>query len=409
MASSSAKVESVGKKALRYTGYIASFGIAYIVHQVKKKKQKKSAILVKQASVESIFDEDWITTENLMFKSTSDGATAAQHEDLVQQKQDDAMSIISWVIEDVPNLSSSSSALHSYPFKTSDLKSSFDMHNSSGQQDDAMSVISWVIEDVPYLSISSSALHSDPLKTSDFKIFNEDSWINTEHLVLNTANDGSAATQYQNFQQDDAMPISSWVINDVPHFQLQDEKEDSQEQENMLVPDVKLLPLEASFPQKILKLVEENETQRQKIQELEEMISSKDDRLNRLISEMTKLQDESDLEAFSQSRERNCHQRQIIDYEDRIRDLQDKIALYDIACSYNEYFMDVLVKEFIKLQDAHDRLEQEAKLSSFLTIDKGTVIDIPQYSSFASMQIEYKRIQFLDKSGFCIKADAGQE
>ena len=68
------------------------------------------------------------------------------------------------------------------------------------------------------------------------------------------------------------------------------------------------------------------------------MLSSMDDRLNGLVAEIARLQNEYDLEAFCQSRERNCHQRLVID------------------------------KIFIK-------------------IDRETVNDIPQYLSFPSMQI----------------------
>ena len=564
MASPSVKVESAGKKAMRYTGYVASFGITYIIRQVKKKKQKKS--VVRQTSVKSLlFDEDIITAENLMFNSTS-GAAAASHQNLEQQQQDEVMSILSWVIDDVPDLSRSSSALYSDPLMTNDMKSSMintilDQEQITDQQsvepnlpdeveigehritvtseyiqqDDAKSFASFVIDDVPDLSSSSSVtLHSDPSMTSEKKssmietildqdqiadhykqqkkapkavvsrqssvesMLIEDYWINTEHLVFNSTNDDAAVSQHQNLEQhqDEAMSIISQVFDDVLDFQLQGENADWQEQEKKLVsyvespppepstdeqqsalqaaldealfsltrernrnqrlvvnyedkilaleekieayesicskaidktesmmpvspfaffqaetnevPQVWSIPSEASNPEQILELEEANEAQRQKIQALEEMLSLKDDRFNRLADEMVKLQNEFDLEAFCQSREINRHQRLIIDYEDQIRDLQEKIALYEIMYSNNYLCMELLAHEFMKLQDANDRLEQENKLSSFLTIDKGTVIDIPQYSSFASMQIEYKRIQFIDKSGICIEA-AGQE
>ena len=133
----SLKVESTCIKALRYTGYVASFGITYIVRQVKKKKQMKS-VLVRQTSVESMFDDDWVSAENLMFNSTS-GVAAASHQNLEQQQQDEVMSILSWVIDDVPDLSRSSSVLHSDPLMTTASKSSMidpilDQHHIADQQ-----------------------------------------------------------------------------------------------------------------------------------------------------------------------------------------------------------------------------------------------------------------------------------
>ena len=77
--SSSVKVESTAKKALRYTGYVASFGITYIIRQIKKNKQQKAkfAVLRRQSSVESMrIDEDWINADNLMFNTENDNVAA---------------------------------------------------------------------------------------------------------------------------------------------------------------------------------------------------------------------------------------------------------------------------------------------------------------------------------------------
>jgi len=414
MASPSVKVESAGKKAMRYTGYVASFGITYIIRQVKKKKQKKS--VVRQTSVKSLlFDEDIITAENLMFiNSTSGAAAAASHQNLEQQQQDEVMSILSWVIDDVPDLSRSSPAVHSDPSMTSEKKSSridaiLDQDQNAGHSEQQKKAPKAVVS----------------RQSSVESMLIEDYWINTEHLVFNSTNDDAAVSQHQNLEQhqDEAMSIISQVFDDVLDFQLQGENADWQEQEKNLVsyvespppepstdeqqsalqaaldealfsltrernrnqrlavnyedkilaleekieayesncskaidetesmmpvspfaffkadtnevPQVWSIPSEASYPEQILELEEANEAQRQKIQALGEMLSLKDDRLNRLADEMVRLQNEFDLEAFCQSRERNCHQRLVIDYEDKIRDLQEKIALYEIMRSNN--------------------------------------------------------------------------
>jgi len=94
-ATAAKKVESTVKKVLRYTGYVATFGVSYLVRRNKKNKQQKKAVkehksISRQASVESLLDENWINAENLMLN-----AVAQQREEKFHQQTSQTDDVIS--------------------------------------------------------------------------------------------------------------------------------------------------------------------------------------------------------------------------------------------------------------------------------------------------------------------------